>query len=162
MNYDRPAPAISAPGSGNQFQMAEGEGGGACAAVSIFIIWFVICLDSCYGNHCSNHCTGSRPHCKSFNDRFDIFIIVGQKSIYGCWQSRLNEYITHLLTKAPRSTKIYFSPPLQRLRIRAWRTRSRLQLFSGWRASRAPVNHRLLYLGHSKSSCVMPLLPQQQ
>lgn len=30
---------------------------GACAAVPIFIIWFVICLGGCYGNHC----IGSRP-----------------------------------------------------------------------------------------------------
>lgn len=159
MNYDRPGPTISAPDSGNQFQRAEG----ACAAVSVFIIWFVICLDSCYGNHCSNHCTGHDPTEKSFNDRFGILIIVGQTSTKVHLRRAASlltvpsQWIYHSSAyPCPRFTKIYFSLPLQCLRIRALTMRPWLQLLSVWRASRVPVNHRLLYLGHSKSSCVMP------
>lgn len=62
------------------FRWRAGGWGGACAALSIFVIWFVICSDSCYGNHCGNHGAGRDPHCKSFNDRFGILIIDGQTS----------------------------------------------------------------------------------
>lgn len=38
------------------------DGSGACATVSIFIIWFVIPSDSWYSNHCSDHSPNARPH----------------------------------------------------------------------------------------------------
>lgn len=164
MNYDRPGPAISAPGSGNQFQTAEGTR----VAVSVFIIWFVIWLDSCYSNHCSNHRAGHDPCCKSFNDHSGILIIVGTKrpqKVHPCRTTALSAVPPELLHHSsayqsppptPCSTKIYLPPPRQCLGIRGLTMCPRLQLFSGGRASRAPVNHRLLYLGHSKSSCVMP------
>ena len=37
------------------------DGSGACATVSIFIIWFVIRSDSCYSNHCGDHSASPDP-----------------------------------------------------------------------------------------------------
>lgn len=63
--------------------------------------------------------------------------------------SPLTSYITsHIEIYFPAASKNVWTS--HNFVIRPW-----LQLLAGWRASRAPVNHRLLYLGHSKSSCVM-------
>lgn len=52
-----------------------------CAAVSIFIIWFVILSDSCYSNHCCDHSAShdpSFPLPKSSQDFSTISIILCQ------------------------------------------------------------------------------------
>lgn len=140
------------------WQSISDGGGGLCCHVYLYNL---ICylLGQLLRQSLQQSLHGSQPHCKSFNDHFGILIIVGQTStkVRLCLLTVPSEWIHHSSAyQSPRSTKIYLSLPLQCLRIRAVTMRPRLQLFSGWRASRAPVNHRLLYLGHSKSSCVMP------
>lgn len=142
--------------SSRLWQSISDGGGGLCCGVYLSNL---ICylLGQLLRQSLQQSLHGSRPYCKSFNDRFGILIIVGQTStkVRLCLLTVPSEWIHHSTAyQSPRSTKIYFSLPLQR--ICALTMRPRLQLLSGWRASRAPVNHRLLYLGHSKSSRVMP------
>lgn len=144
------------------WQSISDGGGGLCRGVYLYnLICYLVGQLLWQSLQQSLH--RSRPHCKSFNDHFSILIIVRQMSA----KVRLRrtaallavppELIHHSSAyQSPHSPKIYFPLPRQCLRIPDLTMRPRLQLFSGWRASRAPVNHRLLYLGHSKSSCVMP------
>lgn len=142
------------------WQSISDGGGGLCRGVYLYNL---ICylLGQLLRQSLKQSLHESRPHCKSF-DCFSILIIVRQTftKVHLCRAATLlavqSEWIHHSSAyQSSCSTKIHFLPPLQCLCIRALTMRPRLQLFSGWRASRAPVNHRLLYLGHSKSSCVM-------